>query len=120
MKKFRLISGFDNNNTPEPHSSCTLVIGRSKLKGGYLTNIAASPRYLKIYDLDSPANFNTHVPALTLMIPGNTSGAGAILQIPPEGLDFLRGIAVVITNGYADNDLAIPGVGEVIANLWCQ
>lgn len=80
----------------------------------WITNINAAVRYAKFYDRDS-APSSLDVPEWTLPIPGNTAGAGGVVQIP-VGLEFLVGIGLRLTTGVADNDNNAVAAGEVVVN----
>ncbi len=82
----------------------------------YATNTNASPRYLKLYNKASAPTVGTDTPVLTLLIPGNTVGAGFHLQ-SPLGLAFGTGIAFALTTGVADADATGVGANEIVVNL---
>ncbi len=70
----------------------------------YAHNINAAVRYLKLYNKASAPTVGTDTPVLTIPIPGNTAGAGAVLDTGGMGIAFGTGIALAITTGVADAD----------------
>jgi hypothetical protein len=80
------------------------------------TNTNAAPRYLKLYNLATAPTVGTSTPVMTLMIPGNTAGAGRILS-DAHGFAFGTGIASAITTGAADSDTGAVAANEVIFHL---
>jgi hypothetical protein len=79
-------------------------------------NLNASPRYLKFYNKATAPTVGTDTPVATEIIPGNTAGAGFIVNIP-DGLAFSTGIAFALTTGLADNDTGAVAANEIIVNL---
>lgn len=84
----------------------------------WVTNKAATVRYIKIYDATS-ATAGTGTPVLTIGIPGNASdnilaafGAGGV------GIQFDTGICAAATTGIADNDTGPPAANDVLANFF--
>lgn len=85
--------------------------------GGWaLFNINASPRYLKIYNTSSAPVVGTTVPQIRLLIPGNTAGGGANVEVA-NGISFTTGIGIGVTSGITDGDITFPTSNEVIINL---
>lgn len=81
------------------------------------TNTNASPRFVKWYDKASAPTVGTDVPIHTFMLPGNTSGAGIVIQLSPNGCNFATGLAYAITAGVADSDTTAVGALEVVINF---
>lgn len=79
------------------------------------TNVNAAARFLKIYNTSSPT-VGTTTPAMTIPIPGNTSGAGLVFTLP-SGIAFGTSIGIGITTGVADNDTGAPAANEVVVNI---
>ena len=92
-----------------------------KASGANLYSIVAigltsTVRFLKLYNKASAPTVGTDVPLMTIPIPANTQGAG--ISIPfSMGVNFPLGIAIAITAGSADNDVAAVGAGDVLINL---
>ena len=81
------------------------------------TNVNSAHRYLKLYNKASAPTVGTDTPAMTLLIPGNTAGAGFIL---PPGADalFTTGIALALTTGDgADTDVGAVALREIIVHI---
>jgi hypothetical protein len=84
-----------------------------EVAGWYLSNQAASVRYVKLYDkATAPTSGDT--PRLTLGIPANS----AANVLAPAGVDFTVGIGIRGTTGVADNDTGAPTVNDLIVNLF--
>lgn len=83
-------------------------------------NLAATKRYLKIYNNTAAGTtVGTTVPDLTFPIPtlGDTNGAGFTINFGEAGIQLGTGITIAATTGFADNDTGAPGANEVIVNL---
>lgn len=80
-------------------------------------NINASVRYLKLYNKASSPTVGTDTPVLTLPIPGNSAGAGFVLDTGGSGIAFSTGIAYAITTGVADSDTGAVSANEIVVNV---
>lgn len=81
------------------------------------TNLNAAVRYLKLYNKASAPTVGTDTPVMTLAIPGNTAGAGFMLDTGGMGIAFATGIALAITTGIADSDTGAVAANEIVVNL---
>lgn len=109
-----------------PFKSLDLDESEEEVKGSggklfwiHAMNLAATKRYLKIYNNTAAGTtVGTTVPDLTFPIPtlGDTNGAGFCLHFGAHGLALGTGITVAATTGFADNDTGAPGANEVIFN----
>jgi len=72
--------------------------------------------YLKLYDEGSSPTVGADVPDKVLLIPGNTRGAGVVINWD-KGLEFTGGIYVATTTGAADNDTGAVAAEECVVNL---
>jgi hypothetical protein len=85
----------------------------------HAVNLAATKRYLKIYNNTAAGTtVGTTVPDLTFPIPtmADTNGAGFTIHFGDAGISLGTGITVAATTGFADNDTGAPGANEVIIN----
>ena len=90
-----------------------------KLYWIHAMNLAATKRYLKIYNNTAAGvTVGTTVPDLTFPLPtlGDTNGAGFVWS-SDIGVACGTGITIAATTGFADNDTGAPGANEVIVNL---
>lgn len=81
-------------------------------------NKNASPRYLKFYNKASnpaPAT-DSSLLVKVIMIPGNSAGAGAVLNWD-KGLEFTTGVAYAVVNGASDTDNTSIGSEDVQVNV---
>lgn len=109
-----------------PFKSLDLDESEEEIKGSggklfwiHAINLAATKRYLKIYNNTAAGTtVGTTVPDLTFPIPtlADTNGAGFCLHFGDLGLLLGTGITVAATTGFADNDTGAPGANEVILN----
>lgn len=85
---------------------------------GYLAafNLNAAARYLKLYNKASAPTVGTDTPVHTLLLPGNTAGAGFVLPIV-GGISFSTGIAFALTTGIADSDTGAVAANEIVVNI---
>lgn len=79
-------------------------------------NNGAGIAYLKLYNKASAPTVGTDTPVHTILIPGNTAGAGFSYPIP-AGLSFSTGIAFAVTGGMAVADTTAVGAAQVCVNL---
>lgn len=84
--------------------------------GWFLSNINAAPRYFKLYDKASAPTVGTDVPVMTILIPGNSAGAGTNIEYS-MGIPFATGIAYALTTGVGDADAGAVAAGEIVVNL---
>lgn len=109
-----------------PFKSLDLDESEEEIKGSggklfwiHVINLAATKRYLKIYNNTAAGTtVGTTVPDLTFPIPtlADTNGAGFCLNFGDHGIALGTGITVAATTGFADNDAGAPGANEVILN----
>jgi hypothetical protein len=119
--------------TPTPHTAGGLSISRvisaastnaTSAKGSagqvftiIAMNTNAAVRYLKLYNKATAPTVGTDTPVLTLPIPGNTAGAGFVLDTGGMGIAFATGIAYALTTGVADNDTGAVAANEIVVNV---
>lgn len=84
--------------------------------GYFLSNINAAPAYLKLYNKASAPTVGSDVPVMTILIPGNTAGAGANCEFT-NGIQFATGVAYAVTTGVANSDTGAVAANEVVINL---
>jgi len=78
-------------------------------------NLNASPRYLKFHNTAGTPTAGSGV-VRTVLIPGNTSGAGAVINID-KGLAFSTGIGISIVTGIADSNTTAISASEVVVDI---
>ena len=83
----------------------------------FATNTNVAVRYLKLYNKASAPVVGTDVPVMTLAIPGNTAGAGFVLDTGGMGVAFATGIAYATTTGVADADASAVAANEILATI---
>ena len=72
--------------------------------------------YLKLFNSSSAPPVGTDTPVKVLTIPGNTRGAGLVINWD-KGLAFSSGIAFGLTTGVADSDTGAVAANEIVVNL---
>jgi hypothetical protein len=88
----------------------------SKLRAIVMTNLAATPRYVKIYDLATTPVAGTGTPVIVIALP---VAATLAYPIPTEGLQFDNGIAITMTLGPAnDNVTGTSTVDFVLTSIF--
>lgn len=95
----------------------TIKASAGKVGGWYLSNTNAAARFVKLYNKASNPVLASDTPLMTLMIPGNTAGAGANVAFP-NGITFSAGIAMAITTGVGDTDTGAVAANEIVANIF--
>lgn len=107
---YKLVSAASTNAT-------SLKASAGVIYGIQLTNVNASPRYLKLYNKASAPTVGTDTPVKTLIIPGNATGAGSNVPIPVRGINFSIGIAFALTTEAADSGTTGVAANEIIVNI---
>jgi hypothetical protein len=105
----KLISAASTNAT-------SVVANAATIKFLTVSNINTAARYLKIYNKASAPTVGTDVPVFTFLIPGNASGAGSNIPLPPGGLYLGTGFAFALTTGVADNDTGAVAASDIVVN----
>jgi hypothetical protein len=108
LAKYKLISAASTNAT-------SITSSQTRVYTVYAHNVNAAVRYLKVYDKSTAPTVGTDVPILTLPIPGNTAGAGFVMD--SEGFQVSNGLAVALTTGIADSDTGAVGGNETVVNF---
>jgi len=80
-------------------------------------NTNAAVRYLKLYNKATAPTVGSDTPVLTLPIPGNTAGAGFVLDTGGMGIAFGTGIGFALTTGVADADTGAVAANEIVVNI---
>lgn len=85
---------------------------------GYIfcSNVNAAQRYLKLYNKASAPSVGSDTPVHTLIIPGNTAGAGHSLPVP-AGIEFTTGIAYALTTEATDAGTTGVALSEIVVNI---
>jgi hypothetical protein len=78
-------------------------------------NLNASPRYLKFHNTAGTPTAGAGV-VRTVMIPGNTSGSGAVIPVP-YGFAFGTGIGITIVTGIEDSNTTAISASEVVIDI---
>jgi hypothetical protein len=74
----------------------------SSLKSIVMTNLAATPRYVKIYDLATTPVAGSGTPVIVIALP---VAATIAFPLPSDGLAFENGIAMTMTLGPANDNV---------------
>lgn len=106
---FKFISAATTNST------IVRATAASKLYGFNFTNTGATVRYVKFYNKLTAPTVGTDVPSFTVAVPAGQT-VNVINTVPLS--NFSAGIGMAVTGGYADNDVAAIGAGEVIGQVW--
>jgi hypothetical protein len=80
------------------------------------SNVNAAARYLKLYNKASAPTVGTDTPVKTLIIPGNTAGAGTNIVFP-TGIEFTTGIAFALTVEATDAGTTAVAANELVINI---
>ena len=104
----RVISAATTNATSAKASA-------GQVFGAYLSNVNASPRYLKLYNKATTPDEND-TPVWRMAIPGNTAGAG-LAKTFPNGLAFGTGISYRLVAAVADNGTTAVSANEQLINV---
>ncbi|MGI8839750.1 MAG: hypothetical protein ACR2F8_03030 [Caulobacteraceae bacterium] len=88
-----------------------------RIYGGTVANVAASTRYLKLYNKASAPTVGTDTPVLTLPVPAGQTLSLSTMLAGPLGAYFSTGIAYAITGAAADADTTAVSAGDVIVGM---
>lgn len=83
-----------------------------QLYGLTLHNGSAAIRYVKVYNVAAPTSADT--PKMRFILAANGGGVAREFTL---GIPFTTAIAIRITAGFADNDVAAATAGDVITNF---
>lgn len=98
-------------------NNATLVkAGPVKLISIHAINVNAAIRYLKFYDMAQAPTGGVGKPVRRYGIPGNTAGAGFVLQ-PVIPMTFVNGLAFVLVTGIADTDNTAVTANDCVITL---
>lgn len=81
-----------------------------------LSNDNADESYAKFYDQITVPDPAIDVPKWSLIIPGRVEGSGSNIPLPPKGIKFNTGLAILFTTGIADTDSAGVAANDVVMN----
>ena len=107
---YKLVSAATTNATNVKASAGTVYMITA-------SNVNAAARYLKLYNKASAPTVGTDVPVLTLIIPGNTAGAGTNIPVPTVGINFGTGISFALTTEATDAGTTGVALSEIVVNL---
>jgi hypothetical protein len=79
-------------------------------------NVAATPAYLKFHNTAGTPTAGSGVTD-TFLIPGNTAGAGMVLNID-KGIAFATGIGITLVTGIADANASAIAADNVVINIY--
>jgi hypothetical protein len=106
---FQLISAATTNATSlkaSPGAIGSIICG----------NVGATQAFLKLYNKASAPTVGSDTPVHTIIIPGNTTGAGFSYPIP-AGLAFSTGIAFAITGAMTVADTTAVALAQVCVSI---
>lgn len=105
----RLISAATTNAT-------SLKASAGQVGSIICSNVNAAMRYLKLYNLATAPTVGTSTPVHVIPIPGNTAGAGCVVNFG-AGLEFTTGIAYALTTGITDADTGAVAASEITVSI---
>ena len=103
----KIVSAASTNATVAKSSPGVVV-------GWAFGNLAASMRYLKLYDKASSPTVGTDVPKITMPLPGNAAGHVGLAS----PVAFSSGIGYALTTGVTDSDSGAVGANEVTVSVF--
>jgi len=109
LSKFHLVSAATDNATNVKGSA-------GQVYAITAFNLNASARYLKFHNTSGTPTAGSGVTD-TFMIPGNTAGAGLVLNID-KGIAFGTGIGITLVTGIADNNTTAVAASEIVINIY--
>ena len=88
-----------------------------------LSSNAPSPLYVRLYDKATAPICGADAPVARFEVPANgtpANGSGSNLPFGTPGINFLNGIGLCVTSGFADSDTTTPAAGAGIVNIAYQ
>lgn len=110
LTTYRLLSAATVNQA-------TVKGSAGQVYGWVITNSNAAARFVKLYNSTSHTVGST-TPVMTLLIPGNATGAGMVAAEFTSGIAFGTGIGIGTTTGVADADSNAVALNEVVVHLF--
>lgn len=99
-----------NVNSAASTNATVVKASAGTLYGVVVSNTAASPRYVKLYNKATAPTVGTDVPLFTIQV---TAGATLPVSFGAVGHRFATGIGLAITANAADTDTTAVGASEV-------
>lgn len=87
-----------------------------QIYGWTISNINASPAYVKIYNTSGTPTAGSGTPVLTITIPGNIAGVFGHVEFS-KGIAFATGIGLTIVTGVADSSSTGVAANEVVVQI---
>lgn len=109
LSKFHLV-GAATTNATNVKASAGQVYGITAF------NLNAAPAYLKFHNTSGTPTAGSGVTD-TFMIPGNTAGAGLVINFD-KGIAFSTGIGITLVTGIADSNASAIAASEVVVNIY--
>lgn len=99
------------NNT----TSVAICASACTLYGVTVFNNSGTPAYLKLYNaVQGSTTCGSGTPVQRILIPANTSGAGAVIEFGAVGVAYGTALTRCVTTGIADNDTGAPAATTYI------
>jgi hypothetical protein len=109
LSKFHLVSAASTNAN-------NIKASAGQVYGIVAFNLNASPRYLKFHNTSGSPTAGSGVTD-TFMIPGNTAGAGFVVNFD-KGVAFSSGIAITLVTGITDADSTGVAASEIVLQVY--
>lgn len=109
LSKFHLVSAASTNAT-------NIKASAGQIYSITAFNINASPRYVKFHNTSGTPTAGSGVTE-SFMIPGNTTGAGFVINFD-KGIAFGTGIGITLTTGITDADTTAVAANEILVNVY--
>lgn len=108
LSKFHLVSAATNVNNVKASAGQVYAI--------VAFNLNAAARYLKLHNVSGTPTIGVGVTD-TFLIPGNTAGAGLVINFD-KGIVFTTGIGLSLTTGILDNDTVNVAASEIVLQVY--
>lgn len=109
LSKFHLVSAASTNAT-------NLKASAGQVYAITAFNLNAAAMYLKFHNTAGTPTAGTGVTD-TFLIPGNTAGAGVVINID-KGIIFTTGIGITLVTGITDASAVAVGASEIVLNIY--
>lgn len=109
LSKFHLVSAASANAT-------NIKASAGQVYAITAFNLNAAARYLKLHNTSGTPTAGAGVTD-TFMIPGNTAGAGFVINFD-KGIAFSTGIGITLVTGIADSDSTGVAASEIVCQVY--
>lgn len=120
LAQAQVVGGIKRVQVANNTTAVAVCSGSCVLTGLLVFNNSATIAYAKLYaTLQASVTCGTTTVSDEIMIPANTSGAGAVVPLPTP-VYYPNGLTLCVTTGYADSDTTAPAASTYLVTLYTR